>query len=310
MIAALGAAVVLLALPAALARVGRRLAPSEWAWLCAAAVGGGVLVLEAVLLLRAAPGVLAAAGLDAFAAACSRALAPLLTGGAAVTWAAASAAVVLPAAAAVALHRGRRLRGRLAAELWLGERHDIAGSPVVVLPLGRPLAVSLDHAEALVVISQGLVDMLTGEELAAVVRHERAHLAHHHQRLQSIRTAVAPLLGRLPVVRRSLAVFDLAVERWADEASASGHEHRQVLRRSLLRVAGVAPVAGVTAFADASTVAARLEALASPPVTIGRTLHPLLYLPGIVLAAVAAPPVVERMQQTAAVAAMAGQCVV
>jgi len=309
-IAAVGAALVLLGLPAALARVGRRLAPSEWAWLCAVAIGGGAFVLEAVVLLRAAPGVLAAAGFDAFAAACGRALGPLLTGGADVTWAAATAAGVLPAAAAVALHRARRLRSRLAAELWLGERHDIAGGSVVVLPLRRPLAVSFHHSEPLVIISQGLVDMLDEEEVAAVVGHERAHLDHDHQRLQSVRTAVAPVLGRLPVVRRSLAVFDLAVERWADEASASDHERREILRRSLLRVAGVAPLAGVAAFADASTVAARLDALASPPAILGRTLHPLLYLPGIVVAAVATPAVVERVQQAVAVAAMAGRCVV
>ena len=309
MIAGLVAAVALLLLPAALDRVGRGLAPREWAWLCAVALGAGALLIEAVLLLRAAPGVLAAAGLDAFASACTRVLGPLVAGGATLTWAVSVLAAALPATGAVALWRGHRLRRRLAGDLWLGEQQQVAGRLVVVLPVSRPLAVSFHHPEPVIVVSRGIVDLLGGDELAAVVRHEAAHLDHRHQRFQTVRLAVAPLLGRLAGVRRSLAALDLAVERWADEvASGDGPEARDAVRRSLLRLTGIPAPSGVAAFADPATIAARIDALAAPAPAMSAALHPLVYLPGLAAVAIATPAVLRWTGQTAAVLALAGRC--
>lgn len=309
MIAALAAAFTLLALPAALGRVGRHLAPGEWAWLCAIAIGGGAVLIETVLVLRAAPGALAAAGFDSFAAACSRVLGPLVTGGPVVTWTAAAAAAALPAAAAVATVRARSVRQRLAGDLWLGDERDLAGQAVVVLPADRPIAVSFRAPEPVVVVSQGLVDRLDNDELAAVVDHEAAHLAHRHQRLQVVRVAVAPTFGRLPIIRRSIAALDLALERAADEAAA-GHDpnRRAALRRSLLTLTGLAPVPGVAGFADAETLAARLGALDEPPAPLAPIAHPLLYVPGLTAAALAALLVADRIDRTVAVVAMARRC--
>lgn len=310
MIAALGAGFALLALPAALGRLGRRLAPVEWAWLCAVAVGGGAVVVETVLLLRATPGVLAAAGFDAFAAACSRLLGPLVTGGPAVTWAAAAAAVALPVAAVIATVRARRLRQRLAGDLWLGGEHVLAGHPVVVLPIDRPIAISFRAPEPTIVVSQGLIARLDAEELATVVDHEAAHLAYGHQRLQAVRVAVATTLGRLPVIRRSIAALDLALERAADEAAAGPDpDRRGALRRSLLALSGLAAAPGAVAgFADAATLAARLDALDAPPAPLPPIAHRLLYVPGLATAALAAPLVADRIDRTVAVVAMAGRC--
>lgn len=312
MIAALAAAFALLALPAALGRVGRRLAPGEWAWLCAIAIGGGGVLIETVLVLRAAPGALAAAGFDAFAAACSRVLGPLVTGGPVVTWTAAAAAAALPAAAVVATVRARRLRQRLAGDLWLGDERELAGHAVVLLPVDRPIAISFRAPQAVIVLSQGLVDRLDNDELVAVVDHEAAHLAHRHQRLQAVRVAVAPTLGRLPIIRRSVAALDLALERSADEAAA-GHDpnRRAALRRSLLALAGLAPVPGAVAgFADAETLAARVRALDEPPAPLAPFAHRLLYVPGVAASALAAPLVADRVDRTVAVIAMAGRCFV
>lgn len=308
MIAGVAAAAALLLLPAALNRVGRRLAPREWAWLCAIAIAAGAALVEAVLMLRAAPGVFAAVGLDAFARACSRVLGPLVAGGHGVTWAAAVAAVALPAAALAALGRARRVRRRLASDLWLGEREQIGGHPVVVLPCARPLAASFHYRERVIVVSRGLIQLLADDELAAVVRHEAAHLEHRHQRFQAVSVAARALLGRLPGVRRSLAALELAVERWADDV-ASGHCEggRDAVRRSLLHLAGFGPVTGVAAFADPSTVAARLEALSAPPPPVPAMLHRLVYVPGAVAAA-AATPLVSWAGQTTAVFALAGRC--
>lgn len=312
MIAALAAAFVLLALPAALGRVGQRLAPGEWAWLCAIAIGGGAVLIETVLVLRATPGALALAGFDSFAAACNRVLGPLVTGGPVVTWTTAAAAAALPAAAMVATVRARRLRQRLADGLWLGDERELAGHAVVLLPVDRPIAISFRTPQPVIVVSQGLVDRLDNDELAAVVDHEAAHLAHRHQRLQAVRVAVAPTVGRLPIIRRSIAALDLALERSADEAAA-GHDpnRRAALRRSLLTLTGLAPVPGAAAgFADAETLAARVRALDEPPAPLAPFAHRLLYLPGVAASALAAPLVVNRLDRTVAVVAMAGRCFV
>lgn len=304
------AALALLVLPGLAGRVGTRLAPGEWAWLCALALGAGALVLEVALVLRAAPGVLDAAGVDTVAAACSRVIAPLLVGGPVVTWAAAVAAVALAAAAVAAVAGGRRVRLRLAADLWLGESRRIAGHDVIVLPLSRPLAASFATDRGTIVVSSGLLDRLAPEEVDAVVGHEAAHLARRHHRHLTVAAAVAPLLGRLPGVGRSLAALHLALERCADEDAAAGTAGgRDVLRRCLLRLLDLpAPPAGLAAFAEARTIAARVEALAAAPPTAGTAAHLAMYAPGVAVAGVAGPGLYQWGGQFHTVVAMAGRC--
>ena len=309
-VAVAGAA--LLVLPGAAQRLGSRLAPREWAWLTAAALAAGGLLLEAALVLRAAPGVLAAAGLQSLAAACGRLLGPLLAGGPAATWATALAAAGIPVTGAAGIARSARLRRRLTADLWLGHPRTIAGHHVVVLPVDRPFAVSLPGPDAAVVLSQGLVDRLDPVEAAAVVRHEAAHLAGRHQQLLFVAEALGPTLGRLPGVRRSVAALRLAIERAADEtAAATTPDGRSVLSRTLLRLLDTtAPPAPTLAFAEARTVAARLAALDDPPVRPAAPVHAALYLPGVAVAVAALPRLYQWADQARTVLAMAGRCAV
>lgn len=310
MIVVLAAGFALLALPAAFGNVGRRLAPGEWARLCGLALGGGAALVETALVLRSAPGVLAAIGFDAFAAACTRVLGPLLSGGPVLTWTAAVTAAALPATGLVATVRARRVRRRLAGDLWLGEERELAGHAVVVLPVDRPVAVSVQAPCPAIIVSQGLLDRLAFDELTVVLAHEAAHLVHRHQRLQAVRVAVAPTFGRLPVIRRSIAAFDLAIERTADETAAGDDPTRRAaLRRSLLTLAGIPPVStAVTGLADAATLADRLDALERPPAPLAPAAHQLLYVPGLAAITLAAPLVADRIDRTVAVVAMAGRC--
>lgn len=308
--AAVAAAVTLLVLPGLAGRVGARLAPREWAWLCSVAVTAGALTLEAALVLRATPGVLDALGVDTIAAACSRVVERLLVGGPAVTWAAAGAAVALVAAAVRGVADSRRVRRHLAADLWLGQTCRRAGHEVVVMPFDRAFAASFDAGRATIVLSRGLLDRLAAEEIDAVVRHEAAHLARRHQRHQTLVAAVAPILGRVPGVGRSLGVLQLALERGADEdAAAITPGGRDVLRRSLLRLLDQpAMPAAVSAFAGARTIAARVDALAAPPPPAGTAVHVALYLPGAVAAAIAAPGLYRSAEHLGSIVAMAGRC--
>jgi len=303
------AGMMLLLLPGAADRLGRRLHPAEWARLCAIALTGGTILLETVLVLRATAGMLRAVGLHSFAHACDRVLGPLVVGGTPATFLAAAAGIGLPTAAGLAAGRERQLRRRLTDDLWLGHRRTIAGQPVVELPVQRPLAVSFDDGKPTIVISSGMFDLLSSDEITAVVRHEVVHLRHHHQRLHTSARRIAPLLG-LPGIRQSSAALHLSVERWADEdACADSPAMRDALRRSLLRLAHLPTVpAGATQFAEARTVAARIEALASTPRPVRATLHALLYLPGTAALLIAAAALYQWANQTRSLLAMAGRC--
>ncbi len=310
-LALVGVALALLAAPGLTGRVGRRLPPREWTWLCAAAVTGGLVLLEVAVLLRAAPPALRALGVGWLASACERLLGPLLAGGPALSWAAGAAAVALPAIAVVVWRRGRRVRRGLAGELWLGERRSVAGHPVVVLPVARALALSFAPTkhERVIVISEGLLAALGPPQVEAVVRHEAAHLRHGHQRMLMAAAVAECAMGWLPTVGRSAAELHLAVERWADEwAAQPSPAARSALRDSLVTLAGVSAAAGVAAFADAATVAARIMALDSPPPRPPVTQHALLYLPGGAAGLVATPALAAWVNHMHMVLAMSGRC--
>lgn len=311
MFAVVGAAVMLVALPGLTNGVGRRLAPKEWSRLCATALAGGLGLLEAALVLRAAPPVLRAAGFDWLASACDRALGPLVAGGPAVGWAAGIAATGVAGAAVVVWRGNSRVRRRVAADLWLGERRVIAGHQVVVLPVTRPVALSFEHgrSERVIVLSTALLATLDPAQVEAVVRHEAAHLRHRHQRLLTFASVAEQVLGWVPAVERSVAALRLALERWADEeASCPSAAARRAVRDSLLSLAGVHAVAGVAGFAEARTVAARVVALESPPPPPSVAQHAALYVPGSGAGALAGSALLSWGGHVQMVVAMSGRC--
>jgi Peptidase family M48 len=139
-------------------------------------------------------------------------------------------------------------------------------------------------------VTNGLIAALSDDELAAVFRHEVAHLQHRHQRYLLLARAVERSLGLLPLVRRATAALRCAVERWADEEAAGGDATgRAHVRAALLRVVELVTMPEVAAFTTPGTVAERLEALQADPdggrLVVRRT---LVYGPAglLVLAAV------------------------
>lgn len=306
----LGAALTLLALPAATARIGRRLRPSEWARFCAVALAAGALLLEIGLLAWAAPTLLRAVGVPSLASACDRLLSLLTVGGEGLGWAAAVSATILPLVAAVTAGRLRAGRRSVARELWLGEGRTIAGQLVVVLPIDRPLAISFADPEPTIVVSTGLLEALEPHEVEAVVRHEVAHLVHRHQPLLCLVALITAAFGWLPPVRSSAGALHLALERWADEVAAGTCPvARLVVRDALLHLAIVeeAPL-GMAAFSPAGTVSSRMAALEAPPSPPSLMKHALLYLPGTGASLVAIPALLAWTTQANAVLAMAGRC--
>ena len=200
------------------------------------------------------------------AAACHELFGPVLPGGAPVGWLSAAALVILQ-------YRIRQSRRRTAAaldvmrvEAWLGAHSTIEGVDVVRMPTQEPLAYTIGGATPQVVISDGLVDVLSEEELKAVVRHERSHVRHGHQRHLSLAAAAASAVGWIRPVQRSIEALRLGVERWADEDAAPRPAERKLVRTALVKVTAtmLSPVPG---FNTGCTILDRLVALEGDPPT-------------------------------------------
>lgn len=202
------------------------------------------------------------------------------------------------------------LRTSSAIGTGFGLEREIAGERVVVIPVPRPLALSVEGAVTVIVLSEGLLATLDPAQIAAVVRHEAAHLAHHHQRLVSLGAVVSAALGWLAFVTPSTAALGLAVERWADEdATGDSPSARLAVRDALLLLSGSeATIAGVAGFSGVATTAARIAALEQPSTPPGLATHGLLYLPGTAATLAAVPALVSWVNRVQLVFAMAGRC--
>ncbi len=261
-----GAAFLLLALPGWSRPLGRRTDPRHWAKGVAISLAAGVVALEGTLALVAAPAVLRALGAPALAAICQRAVETLVPAHPAIAWSAGSGAVFLAVASASGIRRARRIERAMRVEPWLGDHRDRGDHQLVVLPTPELLALSLADRPAQVLVSEGLVEVLSPDQLEAVLAHEEAHLRHGHWRYLLVAAAVQRAFGFLPFVRRSAAALRLAIERWADEeAAAVAPGGRATVREALATLTAAAVAPGVAAFGAADTVLERVRALGCPP---------------------------------------------
>jgi Zn-dependent protease with chaperone function len=300
----------LLVLPACARPLGRRLPPSEWAKACAGLLATGAIVVEASLALQAAPTVLRAAGLEGVAELCEHALGPVAPGGAPVGIAAAVTATVVVLLAARSVLDARRGRRTVRVEPEIGWHATVDGHDLVVLPSREPVAFSTAGRSGQVVMSHGLVAALSDDELAAVLRHEVAHVHHRHQRYLLLARAVERSLGLLPLVRRATAALRCAVERWADEEAAGGDATgRASVHGALLRVAELASMPDVAAFTTPGTVAERLEALTADPTgSLAVVRRTLVYMPAGLLLLAAVVLLSSILEHVTVLRLLAGLC--
>jgi hypothetical protein len=281
----------LLAIPACARPLSRRLHPAEWAKICAGLLAAGAIVVEASLVIQAAPTVLRTVGLDGIADLCEHALGALTPGGAPVGIVAAGGAAAIAVLAGRAVLNARRTQRMARVEQEIGWHGSLWGHHLVVLPSPKLVAFSTGGRPGQVVMSHGLISALSDDQLAAVLRHEMAHIRRRHQRYLLVAGAVERSLGRLPLVGQGVTALRCAVERWADEEAAGPEPSgRASVHAALLRVAELASMPDVAAFTTPGTVAERLEALQAEP-SSGRAVGPrtLVYLPvGSLLVAAAA----------------------
>jgi hypothetical protein len=278
----------LLVTPACARPLGRRLPPPEWARACAYLLTVGAIVVEAALAIEAGPTLLRAVGLDGVAALCEHALGTVAPGGPAGAIAGAVLAFLIALLATRSVLGARNVQRSARAELATCRHGRLGGHDLIVLPSEKLIAFSTGGPSGQVVLSRALITALSDDELAAVLRHEVAHVRHRHSRYLLIARAVERSLGLLPLVRRSVAALRCAVERWADEEAAGpGGTGRASVHAALLRVAELVAMPDMAAFTTPGTVVERLEALRSDP-THGQAVlrRTLVYLPvGLLLAA-------------------------
>jgi Zn-dependent protease with chaperone function len=136
--------------------------------------------------------------------------------------------------------RTARTRRRHRALLELVVRPAATGADTRLLDHPAPVAFCIPGGRPLLVLSSGMVAELNPAELAAVVAHERAHLAEHHPLLLLPFLAWRAALPVLPAAERAHEAVGELVEMRADDValrSLPGPEPRRTLAAAIVAVA-------------------------------------------------------------------------
>lgn len=178
--------------------------------------------------------------------------------------------VVLGAVGAIlawlSLAAARTLRATLAADPRRLGAPEPTSSPggvaVYVLPVERPMAFAVGLRRGKVVVSQGLMDLLSEEEGRAAVAHEVAHIQGGHPGLLFLGRVMTQAFGVLPPARRAFASLRRELEAAADDQAARAVGNPEVVARAIAKVglAGAGPGPGA-ALADEADLAYRVGRL-------------------------------------------------
>jgi Zn-dependent protease with chaperone function len=155
--------------------------------------------------------------------------------------------------------RRRRARHRMMVDL-LAESQD---DGMRVLDIAEPLAYCLPGMRSRVVLSRGTLSALSQPELAAIVRHERAHLRARHDLVLEAFIAVHTAFPRFVRSGSALNAVRLLVELLADDAAVRTAGPRPLARALVTCACGPTP-AGALAAGGPSTVI-RVRRLSGPP---------------------------------------------
>lgn len=148
---------------------------------------------------------------------------------------------------------------------WQFWRSDVAwrGTDAVeIVASAEPIAFAVPGRTGTVVISTGLLKVLSRSQRDALLAHEHAHVRlHHHRyvRLTRLASRVVPLLYPLE------QWVSLTTERWADEEAAAAVGDRRVVAEALMAAATLQVTGHGLLFAAGSHLDARLDALLHPP---------------------------------------------
>jgi Zn-dependent protease with chaperone function len=189
-----------------------------------------------------------------------------------------AAVLAASAAAAVAWRYGRRLRRSHRQTRAHAQAAPIVGRPLpgtgpgtgpgsepaVVLDDPRPAAYCVPGRPATIVLTSGALAVLDSAQLAAVLNHERAHLAGRHHLVLALTRGLAATFPAVPVFARGAGEVARLAEMSADDAAARRSGRRTLLAALLTMGTGQAIPAAALA-ATGGAVAARVQRLIEPP---------------------------------------------
>ena len=194
----------------------------------------------------------------------------------------AGAVVARTAVAAVTHLRAVRRHALQHAETarLVGRREPALGA--VLVDHAQPAAYCVAGPQPTVIVTTGALQALDPGQLAAVLAHERAHLAYHHHRLLAIARIASQVLPFIPLARDAATQIARLIEMHADDAATGAHDG-EVLATALVALAGVGgPAPGLAA--AATDVLQRMERLLGPAKPLGRIRRRLLGAGACVLA--------------------------
>ncbi|MFJ4963385.1 Peptidase family M48 [Streptomyces sp. ADI96-02] len=205
------------------------------------------------------------AHLDGLLYSCRAALEWASTADSALAPAGAAAVVVLIAAhlAGFVSHavRARAARARHRDVLDKVGRRS-ASFDATVVEHTAPAAYCLPGRRPRIVVSTGAVDLLSGEELSAVVEHERAHIAGRHHLVLSAAGAFARVFPGLPLARQVRQQVPLLLEMAADDRALRRCSRNALAAAMFALASGEAPRGALAA--GGPTVLARLKRVLVP----------------------------------------------
>lgn len=162
--------------------------------------------------------------------------------------------------------RRRRARHRTMVDLLSQHQSELDHSEldrVRVLDVTEPLAYCLPGLRSRVIVSRGTLSTLSGPELTAILRHERAHLRARHDLVLEGFVAAHTAFPRLVRSGHALNAVRLLVELLADDAAVRTTGHNPLARALVTCACGPTP-AGALATGGPSTVV-RVRRLSGPP---------------------------------------------
>jgi Zn-dependent protease with chaperone function len=181
---------------------------------------------------------------------------------------------------------GRNLRRASVRTRAHAEAARITGRPAqgrdaaFVLDAERPAVYCVPGRPPTIVLTTGALAVLDPDQLAAVLAHERAHLAGRHHLLLAVTRSLAAVAPAVPLFARGTGAVARLAEMRADDAaarSAGGEQGRRTLLEALLAMGtGAVAQRSVTQppvtqppkawlAATGGVVAARVQRLAEPP---------------------------------------------
>lgn len=221
---------------------------------------------------------------------------------------AAATVLVLSAAVIVTWRFARRFRGVRQRTQAHGEAARITGQPftgqpipssatAVVLMASKPAVYCVPGRPATIVLTTGALSVLRTEELAAVLAHERAHLAGRHHLLTGLMAGLLPIV---PLFRAGAAEVARLAELRADDVAARLRGATPLVRALLamatgspfemparaLAAVGAVPTGDTARVVGGGAVTARVNRLLEP-VSRARRLRQVAAL-GVVIMTLAA----------------------